>query len=159
MQQAEETFAEYADVYAAGVIDLESHFEEEREQAKQLAMCRRSKVKVCSWVSVAGEPVSRTLDLLQQAEAERKKQQHTPFTVRQAAACIVHTITTTSCTFEAAVKIINSVGYGLLPRVPSPDNAENRFTPSLYVCYQVLQVPSVSEYEVHLCPSGCLFRF
>jgi hypothetical protein len=42
--------------------------------------------------------------------------------------------------------------------VPSPDNAENRFLPSLYLCYQILQVPSVTEYEVRLCPSGCLFR-
>jgi hypothetical protein len=47
----------------------------------------------------------------------------------------------------------------MLPGVSSPDNAENRFPPSLYACYQVLQVPSISKYEVHLCPSGCFFPF
>lgn len=159
-QQVEDTWAEHADYYAATDVDMQTLLDEREEQAARSAEQRAAtRAEQLSWLDVAHEPVSRVLDAMQHAEADKEGRNHRPFTVLTAAACIVHTMTSTSCTFETAKSMIDTTAFGLLPGAPSPENVDNRFPPSMYVCYQILQVPSLSEYEVHLCPEGCLFKF
>ena len=108
------------------------------------------------WVEAAEQPVCELLD---NAQRELQPEGHRPFSVRQAAACIFHTMRTTSSTFEAARQGLVSQAYGLLPGTPHPSNRNNRMPTSVHVCQVVLGVPGLDGYQVDLCADGCLHRF
>jgi hypothetical protein len=72
---------------------------------------------------------------------------------------VLHTIRSTSCTFEAATQQMDLVCYGLLQGDPSPDIPKDRYPLSMHVCSVVLGVPSLDEYEVYICPEGCFNSF
>jgi hypothetical protein len=78
--------------------------------------------------------------------------------VLQAAFSILHNMTTTGSTFDAAARHLDFINYTLLSSRPSPSNPHNRMPPSLHICQEIVGVSDISEFEVHMCPSitGCL---
>jgi hypothetical protein len=75
--------------------------------------------------------------------------------VMQAAYSILHNMLSTSSTFDAASRNLDFINYSIFAGPPRPDNPNNRFPPSLHICYQVVGVKDVSEFLVHMCPNGC----
>jgi hypothetical protein len=108
------------------------------------------------WRAVAHKPVCEELDRLQR---QASPDNHQAFTALKAAACVLHTIRSTSCIFEAATQQMDTVCYGLLQGDLSPDIPNYRYPLSMHVCSVVLGVPSLDEYEVHICPEGCVHSF
>jgi NAD-dependent dihydropyrimidine dehydrogenase PreA subunit len=108
------------------------------------------------WRKVADEPVCLALDDLQK---EMNPETYHKFIVREAAFGIMHLLATTTETFAAASQRMQMTGFGLLPRQPGPENPQNRFPHTIQACQQVLGVPSLAQYEVHVCPEGCLKRY
>jgi hypothetical protein len=77
-------------------------------------------------------------------------------TVMQAAYSILHNMISTSSTFDAASRNLDFINYTIFAGPPRPDNPNNRFPPSLHVCYQIVGVKDVSDFAVHMCPNGCM---
>jgi hypothetical protein len=108
------------------------------------------------WRQVADEPVCLALDELQK---HMNPDTYHKFTVREAAFGIMQLLATTTETFAAASQWMQMTAFGLLPGQPGPENPQNRFPCSIQACQQVLGVPNLAEYEVHVCPEGCLKRY
>ena len=88
---------------------------------------------------------------------------HPGYTVRHAAFNIVHVISTTGCSFDAAIKLTWGTAYGLLAHkgLPLPNNPGNRMPHSMAACLAVLDCPDISKYIVYLCGSAieCFHRW
>lgn len=79
-------------------------------------------------------------------------------TVRQAAYGIMEISHRSSTAFATVAEFIR-FHSGLFPGRPDPDNALNRYPPSLHVCRLLIEVPKLSKYERHVCPKGCTCEF